>query len=74
MSPLQPLVGVKYKFFFSAQGPNLIDITSLSCNVPLFYLLSPFSSYDLIDPFLDLNIQSTKLNLKPKILWWNMGF
>lgn len=73
MSSLQPPVGVKYKFFFSAQVPNLVDITSLSCSVPLFDLLSPFSSFDLIDPFLDLNIQSTKLNLKPKILWWNMG-
>jgi hypothetical protein len=68
MSLLQPHVGVKYKFFFSAQGPNIIDITSFSCSVPLFDLLSPFLSFDLIDPFLDLNIQSVNLNLEPKNL------
>jgi len=44
----------------------MAEITSLFCSIPLCDLLSPFSSFDLIDLFLDLHIQFAKSNLEPK--------
>jgi hypothetical protein len=46
----------------------MAEITSLFRSIPLCDLLLPFSSFDLIGPFLDLNIQFAKLNLEPKNL------
>jgi len=69
MSLLQLPLSFNYKFFFNAQGLNLIDIILLCQSFPIFDPLSPLTSLDPIKSSFELNNESLKLepkNLKKK--------
>jgi hypothetical protein len=73
MSLLQLPLSFSYKFFFNAQGTNLIDIILLCQGFPIFDPLSPLSSFDPIESSLDLKVEPKNLEKKHRKREWELN-
>jgi hypothetical protein len=73
MSLLQLPLSFSHKFFFNAQGPNLINKILLCQSFPIFDPLSPFSSLDPIKSFPDLKLEPKNLEKKHRKREWELN-
>jgi hypothetical protein len=73
MGLLQLPLSFSYKFFFNAQGPNLIDIILLCQNFPIFDPLSPLLSLDPIKSSPDLKLAPKNLEKKYRKKEWELN-